>query len=98
MAEYIDKEKLLNALDDRCNIACQYSKKQRQVMCSACPLGDAFDVIDEFPNADVVEVVRCKDCKYWFNAPTADDFNSCEQDALIRHKDFFCACGERRSE
>ena len=25
-------------------------------MCGACPLGDAFDVIDDFPAADVQEV------------------------------------------
>ena len=26
---------------------------------------DALHVIDSIPAADVVEVVRCKDCKYW---------------------------------
>ena len=26
-----------------------------------------FDVINSQPAADVVEVVRCKDCKYWDN-------------------------------
>lgn len=44
------------------------------------------------------EIVRCRDCKYWFNAPAADGFNSCERDALIRHEDFFCAAGEKREE
>ena len=46
--------------------------------------------------ADVRPVVLCRDCKYWFNAPTADGFNSCERDALIRHENFFCAAGEKR--
>ena len=27
-----------------------------------------FDVINSQPAADVAEVVRCKDCKYWNNA------------------------------
>lgn len=44
------------------------------------------------------EIVRCRDCKYWFYAPAADGFNSCERDALIRHEDFFCAAGEKRDE
>ena len=26
---------------------------------------DALHIIDSFPAADVVEVVRCRDCKYW---------------------------------
>ena len=50
------------------------------------------------PAADVVPVVRCRDCKFWFNAPVADGFNSCERDALIRHENFFCAAGEKREE
>ena len=33
-------------------------------MCGACPLGDAFELLDNQPAADVVAVVRCKDCKY----------------------------------
>ena len=70
---------------------------------------DALDVANSFihsesirlglemlPAADVAEIVRCKDCKYWANAPFSDGFNSCEKDALIRYRDFYCACGERR--
>lgn len=26
---------------------------------------DALHIIDSFPAADVVEVTRCRDCKYW---------------------------------
>lgn len=51
-----------------------------------------------FQSKKVRQLVRCRDCKYWFNAPAADGFNSCERDALIRHEDFFCAAGEKREE
>lgn len=44
----------------------------------------------------VGELIRCKDCKHWHDAPTSDGYNSCEKDALIRHKDFFCAAAERK--
>lgn len=44
------------------------------------------------------EIVRCKNCKYWFNTPATAIYNSCERDALIRHEDFFCAAGEKREE
>lgn len=43
-------------------------------------------------------LIRCKDCKHWFNAPVSDGYNSCEKDALIRYKDFFCANGELRGD
>ena len=42
------------------------------------------------------EIIRCKDCKYWHNAPVSDGYDSCEKDALLRHDDFFCAEAERR--
>ena len=29
------------------------------------PLADLVDTFAEIPAADVVEVVRCRDCKYW---------------------------------
>ena len=64
MARYIDADALINRFDELCDSVCQYSKKQRDVMCGACPLGCVFDVVDDFPTADVVEVVRCKDCDY----------------------------------
>ena len=46
--------------------------------------------------SEIGRLVRCKDCKYWHDAPAADGFNSCEMDALIRYEDFFCANGERK--
>lgn len=50
------------------------------------------------PSADAVEVIRCKDCKHWYDAPVIKEYNSCELDALIRHKDFYCANAERRTD
>ena len=29
------------------------------------PLGDLVDTFSNIPAADVVEVVRCRECKYW---------------------------------
>ena len=59
MAEYIDRQAAVDALARLCKRVCQYSEKQRQFMCGACPLGDAFTVIeDDLPAADVRPVVR----------------------------------------
>lgn len=63
MAEYIDKQTVIDTLDGLCDIVCQYSKrvcqyckKRREFMCGACNLGSAFDVLKELPAADVAPV------------------------------------------
>lgn len=48
------------------------------------------DVIDEVryaPSVDAVEVVRCKDCKYYKTALCTNEDN---------HSSFYCADGERK--
>lgn len=44
---------------------------------------------------DIVEVVRCKDCKYWDNH---DDANRCKHESggMWAKPDAFCCYGERR--
>ena len=46
--------------------------------------------IDAQPTVDAVEVVRCKDCKYWNNKYCCD--------FMIIDSDGFCAWGERRED
>lgn len=52
----------IDALDAVCDRVCQYTKKQRSVMCGACPLGSAFDAIEELPSAQPEE--DCNTCKH----------------------------------
>lgn len=47
----ISRQEAIDALDAICDRECEYPKKQRAVMCAACHLGSAFDVIDELPSA-----------------------------------------------
>lgn len=61
MSEYIDRQAASDALARLCKRVCQYSEKQRKYMCGACPLGDAFTVIeDDLPAADVRPVVQAR--------------------------------------
>ena len=53
----------------------------------------SVDDLDAIPAADVVPVVRCGECKHWFDNGT--DLCSCDRDALLRRRDFFCADGAR---
>lgn len=59
MSDYISREATTNALDALCDRVCVYSKAQRSMMCSACPLGDAFTVIeDDIPDAFPEDVTQ----------------------------------------
>lgn len=52
---------------------------------------DSFHIsFDNLPSVDVVEVVRCKDCKYW-------DGDKCTgRDIFIVDDDEFCSYGEKK--
>lgn len=59
MCDYISRDAAFDSLNKLCDRVCQYSNAQRYVMCSSCPLGDAFNVIEvDIPAADVRPVVR----------------------------------------
>ena len=45
--DLIDRDALSESLKRLCDRVCQYSKAQRKVMCGACPLGDAFAVVED---------------------------------------------------
>lgn len=98
--KYIDADKLAIDLQHRCDVVCPYTKAQRDVMCRACLLGDAIDTVEDQPAADVVEVVRCADCKYQEKGE-----NECEAWNLCGYRpwlhiptedDAFCSKGERK--
>jgi hypothetical protein len=55
--------------------------------------------IKEAPTADVVEVVRCKDCKYFTKGRIADSIECFCTHSLAMigiDPDTYCSCGERR--
>lgn len=58
------------------------------------------EFIDNAPTADVVEVVRCKDCKHaeiQDYAPPSCRY-CCKYSALYHAKNFYCSMGERRED
>lgn len=54
---------------------------------------DAIDCILTVPSADVVEVVRCKDCKWRYSTSDCTHWLPC-MDIIYNH-DFYCGYGER---
>ena len=84
MNDLISRQAALDALGERCESECEYSKKQRSVMCDACYLGSAKEVIEEVPTIDPVKhgkwkpfdltwgrsVYACTNCGEAFEVPT----------------------------
>ena len=77
MAEYIDREEYC---EKHCRCSNEYCDRQ------SCPIWKA-------PAADVVPVVRCKDCKY--NVGTKKCLNPDSFFAVPKDDDF-CSYGERK--
>ncbi len=99
--EYISREAVVSSLNRLCDRVCVYSKAQRKVMCGACPLGDAFTVIeDDIPAADVRPVVLCRDCKNNYNTCLNHGINEpmCDFTDRKLREDDFCSRGEKREE
>ena len=76
MAEYIEREELL--------------EKAKELASGSFSTPLIISAIEKAPTADVVEVVRCKDC---------EDYNGhryCEYNAIPVLDDDFCSYGKRK--
>lgn len=95
MAEYIERESLVNRLTDL-HDWCKDERKKG--------LEQSICIVHEQPAADVVEVVRCKDCKYLYCLSAIDRRFYCRhtphglQGINIIEDNPYCSYGERREE
>ena len=60
------------------------------------------NALEKLPPADVVEVVRCKDCKRYIKGHAGEQSNYCDCHTTTFEKFFcmpndYCSCGERRN-
>lgn len=64
---------------------------------------DIVDELDEIPAADVVTVVRCRDCRFYYDKHYEDEGEApyikrcCKYSNHTRQPDDFCSLGERKS-
>lgn len=97
MIEYIKKEDALNASKI---IYIEYLEEDNNNYIDAdadfIPVVFKKD-IEMIPAADVVEVVRCKDCKYNNHCMTQNFMEDCGIIPLDRNT-FFCADGKREKD
>lgn len=84
MAEYVNKENLIRHIDNRFGeISTPFVLRE----------------IKNFPNADVVEVVRCKDCRHFSQGMAVGICYRVKDKPLIPCcYDHFCSYGEKREE
>ena len=91
MAEYIDREALLKRMETRLNqLRGDYGDFDHYT--------NGFDeglvAVEDAPTADVVDVVRCKDCKHLM---FSDFYGECKNNHLGIVKPWdYCSYGERK--
>ena len=103
MDEYIEREKLYKRISDiriYVSVARQSGKDLAGELLKFYREG-VLKAIADAPAADVVEVVRCKDCKYFTQDKIADEImDRCVYfgGMVSIAPDDFCSYGERREK
>jgi hypothetical protein len=90
MAEYIERNKVL----DICEKHYQHCLEMHDY-CGDTTADNIKEDIEKLPTADVVPVVRCKDCKY-YNVYRLECHNP-HHNGIINCEGY-CSYGERRCE
>ena len=96
MDEFISREATIKRIK---KVYCVDCNSYNGVRCRACGTGDAIDIIEDAPAADVAPVVRCKDCEHLVNATVnGNGFLICDISDMETAPDDFCSHGDRREE
>lgn len=102
MAEYIEKHKAVNLLTYLENEFQQFKPFKGFEHAMYRKLCETEIAIGKLPAADVVPVVRCKDCK-WFVDNNGGEWYGCKMFQVVRitpedapKPDDFCSYGERK--
>lgn len=88
MSEYIKREDVIDAVE---RVDDAYLKLKGAPMLGACTL---LDEINDIPSANVIEVVRCKDCKYWLK--NNHDKPLCTCIDRVTYGTDYCSYGEEQ--
>ena len=95
MVKYIDADKIISHLDDNIE-ECQDPDIYSQPVAYGTYLGLKYSksLVETAEVADVIQVVRCKDCviphNQWTGCPKLN--------GLVTPPNFYCSYGERRKE
>lgn len=96
MAEYIDRNAVMEEIQKIFHETDVNGEEQVGVM-------KCHRIIRTQPAADVVEVVRCKDCRFCKKHPTSDKVKMCTNEQQwvtecypLVHDNDYCSYGERK--
>ena len=106
MAEYIEREALLERIDDIWDCADMVFEPNDHCChdgdCEGCKWAETKNairkIIADFPAADVRPVVLCKDCKCYQQSSFVDKHMECARSRFPVHSVDFCSFGEKREE
>lgn len=93
MAEYIEREALLDDLLDR---DCECADKSKQDIGNWLLHEYVYDLVKRRPTADVVEVVRCQDCD--LSAYPEAKIVWCKRHNKYMPVNGYCNYGERKGD
>lgn len=108
MAEYIEREALMKNFCGydltKCVKYGNESAEQQHDSYSTMMMYEIADEIEDAPTADVVSVIRCKECKHWKPAGSKagnsfsdmEYIGGCEFTKYYRRESDFCSYGERK--
>ena len=93
MAEkkYVDRDALINDFESDLIIR-MFDNLKGTPRPKIIDIADVIKRIEEFPTEDVVEVVRCKDCKFYGNGDCS------VQSVRSMYPNDYCSYGERRDD
>ena len=79
---------------------CEDCSKDVQDMCKVDPICASMMWVVEAPTVDAVEVVRCKECKFWSDgiAGCTDRVKLCKIGFYMVGENGYCVFGERRED
>lgn len=102
MVEYVEKHKIINLLTSLENEFQQFKPFKGFEHAMYRKLCETEIAIGKLPAADVVPVVRCKDCK-WFVDNNGGEWYGCKMFQVVRitpedapKPDDFCSYGKRK--
>ena len=88
--KYIDRDALINDFESDLIIR-MFDNLKGAPRPKTIDIADVIKRIEEFPTEDVVEVVRCKDCKFYGNGDCS------VQSVRSMYPNDYCSYGERRN-
>ena len=89
MYEYIERDAVIEKVMEKC-ISCN---------CPHCTATDVITILQLQPAADVVEVVRCKDCKHYaLSGDNTFGIHICKKRGGVVGENDYCSRAEREEE